>query len=81
MYHVFSYRVDDDGISLFIEDETNFETFEEALKFVVFFEDDDLFEIARDERWYDGSYDVTYLKTVARPASMRAYVNSYFVRW
>lgn len=80
MYRVFYYRVDDDGVSLFIEDEKEFNTLDEALKCVVFFEDDDLFEIAKDVPWYDGECDVTCLQTIARPASMRAFVNSYYSR-
>lgn len=81
MYRIFYYRVDDDGVGLFIEHEEEYNTLDEALKRVVFFEDDDLFEIAKDVPWFDGSCDVTQLKTVARPASMRAYLNSYYSRW
>lgn len=77
MYRIFFYRVDDDGISLFIEDEEEYNTLDEALRRIVFFGEDDLFEIAKDVLWFD----VTCLKIVARPASMRSFVNSYYSRW
>lgn len=80
MYRIFNYGVDEDGY-LFIEDEEEYNTLDEALRRVVFFEDDDLFEIAKDIPWIDGSCDVTQLKIIARPASMCAYVNFHYSRW
>ena len=77
MYRVFFYRFDiEDG--LFIVHEEECTTLEAALKCVVFFEDNDLFEITKDVSCSYGSFG---LKTVARPASMCAYLNSYYSRW
>lgn len=79
MYRLFVYGYNLETKFIYITDEYEYNTFEEALKRVVFFEDDDLFEIAKDVPF--GLCGDRYLATVARPASMRAFVNSYYSRW
>lgn len=81
MYRVFVYGYSFESNEIYITDEFEFYSLEGALKHVALFNDDDLFEIAKDVPFAGKLLDVTSLQTVARPAAMRALVNTYYSRW